>query len=117
MRLTTRCNSRCPHAWQNVLLRGDVNNNGNATAGDALIIINELSRRAFSDPQTQWLRDPLEVEDWPALYFDRNGDDKATALDALLVINDLARNGPSLPTGEGEQYKLAQPERRSNAII
>jgi hypothetical protein len=84
-----------PHAWQNFLRAGDVNNDGNVTAGDALRIINELARRRFSDGDTPDLQDPLLVETWPNAYFDHNGDDRATALDALRVINDLARQSVS----------------------
>ncbi len=37
---------------------GDVNNSGNVTANDALIIINELGSRRYSDPATRLLVDP-----------------------------------------------------------
>ncbi len=80
-----------PHAWQNVVKVGDVNNNGEVTANDALVIINELGRRSFSDASTAFLADPLTISEWPGFYYDQNGDDKATALDALRVINELAR--------------------------
>jgi hypothetical protein len=92
-----------PHAWQNVVKAGDVNNNGDVTAGDALVIINELARRAFSDPDTQFLDNPFGVAQWPGVYYDQNGDDKSTALDALRVINELAR----LSLGGGEQEAQA----------
>ena len=78
----------CP--WQNAVRKGDVNNNGEVTAGDALIIINELAQRLFSDRDTDVLDDPLTVPDWPGFYFDQTCDNKATALDALRVINELA---------------------------
>jgi hypothetical protein len=84
-----------PHAWQNFLRAGDVNNDGNVTAGDALRIINELARRRYSDDGTQNLQDPLTVGSWPGVYYDQNGDDRATALDALRVINELARQSDS----------------------
>ncbi len=80
-----------PHAWQNVVKAGDVNNNGDVTANDALVIINELARRSFSDSGNEFLDDPLTIPEWPGFYYDQNGDDKATALDALRVINQLAR--------------------------
>ena len=83
--------SEVVHAWQNVVRISDVNNSGDVTAGDALRIINELSRREFSDGDTQNLDSPIDVVDWPGVYFDQNGDDRATALDALRVINELAR--------------------------
>ncbi len=87
-----------PHAWQNVIQVSDVNNSGDVTAGDALVIINELARRAFSDADDQFLVDPQSLSQWPGVYYDQNGDDKATALDALRVINELARIAP-----EGEE--------------
>ncbi len=80
-----------PHAWQNFLQAGDVNNDGSVTALDALRVINELGRRQFSDAETRVLLDPPSVVIWPGVYFDQNGDDRATALDALRVINELAR--------------------------
>ena len=80
--------------WQNVVRASDVNNNGDVTSGDALRIINELSRREFSDAETGELINPVEfvqTREWPQVYCDQNGDDHVTALDALRVINELAR--------------------------
>jgi hypothetical protein len=87
-----------PAPWQNPLEASDVDASGEVTAGDALRIINELARRAFSDGNSQAMNDPLTVETWPNVYFDQNGDGNATALDALRVINRLA-----LVDSEGEQ--------------
>ncbi len=89
-----------PHVWQNLLQPSDINNDGSVTAGDALRIINELTRRAFSDGDSQNLMDPLDVEVWPSVYFDQNGDDRATAVDALRVINDMTRQSNSIPASE-----------------
>ncbi|MGB7323223.1 MAG: HYR domain-containing protein, partial [Rubripirellula sp.] len=90
--------------WQNFLRPGDINNDGEVTASDALRIINELGRRQYSDSDSQDLQDPATVEVFPGTYFDHNGDNRATALDALRVINDLARqansNSNSLPVAE-----------------
>lgn len=88
---TETIEAKVPHAWQNFLQLGDVNNDGSVSAGDALRIINELGRRAFSDAQSNQLDDPDSFAEWPGVYFDHNGDDRVTALDALRVINDLAR--------------------------
>jgi hypothetical protein len=88
-----------PHPWQNFLQNGDINNDGSVTVSDALRLINELARRDYSSDESQYLQDPLLVENWPNAYFDQNGDDHATALDALRVINYLASQelsgGPS----------------------
>lgn len=89
-------------AWQNLAQPSDVNNDGRATAGDALRIINELSRRSFSDPTTARLDAPSSVSPWPNTYFDQSGDGLATALDALRVINQLAREQNGGGSGEGE---------------
>ena len=89
-------------AWQNLAQPSDVNNDGNVTSGDALRIINELSRRAFSDPVTAEVKNPSSVSPWPNLYFDQSGDRLATALDALRVINQLARQQNGSGSGEGE---------------
>ena len=59
------------------------------TAGDALIVLNELAQRRYSDAATNRLDDPKEVSLWPGVYFDMNGDQDVTALDALQVINEL----------------------------
>ena len=85
--------------WQNPLDPSDIDNGGSVTAGDALLIINELGRRAFSDRTTQELVDPLNVVSWPGSYYDQNGSNTVTSLDALRVINQLARD---VAEGEGE---------------
>lgn len=77
--------------WQHLVTPSDVNNNGTVTAGDALLIINELAGRNFSDSETFDLVDPTSISVWPGIYFDQNGDGQVTALDALRVINELAR--------------------------
>lgn len=76
--------------WKNFVQPGDVDNDGNVQASDALRVINELARREFSDESTGRLNSPT-IEFWAGIYFDRNGDGKATALDALQIVNDLAR--------------------------
>jgi predicted outer membrane repeat protein len=95
---------RLPGSWQNPIETSDVNNNGTVTAGDALVIINELGRRLFSNAQGQ-LNDPTTVTPWPGTYYDQNGDGKATALDALRVINRLTQINNS---GEGELVSAQQ---------
>ena len=100
--------------WQNFLNQSDVNNNGDVTAGDALVIINELARRAFSDGQSSQLATPDSLTQWPGVYFDQNGDGSVTALDALRVINELAR----ITNGSGQSGELvAAPAGRSRAEL
>ncbi|MCP4886424.1 MAG: hypothetical protein GY904_07405 [Planctomycetaceae bacterium] len=94
---TIRVNTDYP--WQNVLRAGDVNADGTVSSSDALRIVNELARRAFSEASTQQLVNPATLTTWPAAYFDHNADNRVTALDALRVVNDLARQTTG---GEGE---------------
>ncbi|QDT04121.1 Putative bifunctional phosphatase/peptidyl-prolyl cis-trans isomerase [Rubripirellula lacrimiformis] len=82
--------------WQNSLRPSDINNDGNLSALDALVIINELGSSRNSDDGL--LDDPLGVTSWPGVYYDQNGDQNVTALDALRVINELGRIKP----GESE---------------
>jgi hypothetical protein len=100
--------------WQNLAQPSDVNNDGSVTAGDALRIINELSRRAFSDPDSLELNDPSSVSPWPNVYFDQNGDRLASALDALRVINEIARQSNNGAAGEAEAV-ATPPAGRSTA--
>ncbi len=74
-----------PWEFQNPNLAGDVNNDGNVTAADALEIINLLSRlpagvkvSALSDD-----REPGEA------FYDADGNGIASAADALAVINAI----------------------------
>lgn len=99
-------------AWQNFVEPSDVNNSGSVTASDALVIINELGRRAYSVRPSGLLDDPATADPFPDLYFDQNGDGNVTALDALRVINRLAqvsREGES-PEGEKMSVLLAGPD-------
>jgi hypothetical protein len=91
-----------PNPWQNPLEPSDINADGNVTAGDALRVINELARRAYSDANSKNLHDPLATIPWPGVYYDQSGDGRATALDALRVINQLAR----ISIGGGEESEL-----------
>lgn len=94
-------NSRA--SWHNPIQPSDVDNGGTVTVNDALRIVNELGRRAFSsDAGSQPLVDPLTVDPWPGTYYDQNADGNATALDALRVINEIARIMSGGGSGEGE---------------
>jgi predicted outer membrane repeat protein len=89
--------------WQNPIQPSDVNNSGTVTVGDALVIVNELARRAFSsDTNPQPLNDPFTADPWPGNYYDQDGNGNATALDALRVINEIARDSSGGGAGEGE---------------
>ncbi|MDB4644904.1 Ig-like domain-containing protein, partial [Rubripirellula sp.] len=94
--------------WKNFIRQHDITNDGNTSVLDALTIINELSRGSFVDLDTNQLRSPSELSEWPGIYYDTNGDDRGTVLDALLVINELARTSNS--SGEGELTDVAIEE-------
>ncbi len=93
--------------WQNLATPSDINNNGQVSANDALVIINELGRRAYSSSPTGTLVNPATVNPWPGFYYDQNGDGLATALDALRVINQLARISSGGESGSPEFESVA----------
>ncbi len=77
-------------AWVNPRDVFDVDDSGEVTALDALLVINELARRSVSDPGTSFLT-PLPPEGFAPPFYDVSEDAKVTALDALRVINEMAR--------------------------
>jgi hypothetical protein len=85
--------------WHNVIRPTDVNNSGETTVFDALLIINELEIKKYEDPDNEpFLIDAALADPHPDLYYDVNNNDKTTALDALLVLNHIA----IIQDGEGE---------------
>ena len=88
--------------WQHPTNPLDVNNSGNVTNEDALIVINFLNRspRAKDPLPNPYLPNfapkPAGNED----YYDVDGDGFVTPLDALLIINFLNHGGET--EGEGE---------------
>ena len=78
---------------QNPNLNADVNNDGNVSPIDALLVINRLARAGVSSID-------VEPTDVGPPFYDVNGDRRITPSDALAVINELARRASS---GEGEQ--------------
>ena len=74
---------RCDH---NAMLPEDANGNGDVSALDALVVINELARsRVNPQGSSQTSLSPR------GNMVDVNADGKATAADALVVINRIAR--------------------------
>ncbi|WP_197231366.1 right-handed parallel beta-helix repeat-containing protein [Novipirellula artificiosorum] len=76
-------------AWRNPTNPFDVDNSGDVTAYDALLVINELSDSLVHDRETELLI-PLRPEGYHDRYYDVEPDGKLTALDALRVINELS---------------------------
>tara|TARA_R110002072_G_scaffold48407_2_gene132194 strand:- start:10807 stop:33357 length:22551 start_codon:yes stop_codon:yes gene_type:complete len=97
---------------QNPDLNADVNDDGEVSALDALLIINHLNRfSSFPAGYTPTVDEDLVVTQGdngrpsasqPGRYYDVSGDLRISSLDALQVINELNRrdNNQSEPLGE-----------------
>jgi hypothetical protein len=97
---------------QNPDLNADVNNDGEVSALDALLIINHLNRfSSFPAGYTPTVDEDLVVTQGdngqpsgsePGRFYDVSGDLRISSLDALQVINELNRrdNNQSEPLGE-----------------
>ncbi|QDV42646.1 hypothetical protein Enr13x_24950 [Stieleria neptunia] len=84
---------------QNPDLNPDVNDDGNITPIDALLVINRIARGTTGSI-------PVEDDDFGPPYYDVNGDKVITPLDALEVINELQRR--QSVGGQGEQVEGEQ---------
>ena len=83
-----------PDDFCNPINEFDVNSSGNVSAIDALLVINELGRRLFSDADSRpsgQVRDLDQVDLDQFRFYDVSADGRLTVLDALRVINQLAR--------------------------
>ena len=68
---------------------------------DALLVVNEINNRLFSDPVTGTILIPAPTAQFP--YFpDTSGDGFITAIDAPLIFNWLNAHPAPGPSGEGE---------------
>ncbi|MCM2371981.1 Ig-like domain-containing protein [Aporhodopirellula aestuarii] len=97
---------------QNTAMPADVNGDNLVTAIDALIVINEMSRREASG-ETASSSDRI-------YYHDVNGDGYVTAVDALQVINQL--NTLTSPSGEAiapapVQQPVTQTDETTDRVI
>ena len=93
------------HPWRNAAKAGDVNNDGQETALDALLIINDISRHSRREL-------PVLAEgiiQLAYLFLDVSGDNSVSSLDALRVINEVGRQSP----GSGEFLVTASSTRSS----
>jgi Putative Ig domain/Dockerin type I domain len=82
--------------WQNPSNPWDVDGNDgpeSVTPLDALLVINELSRRDVSAPETGELPDLGPEDGSPPPFVDVNGDNLVSPLDAIMVINRLGSDG------------------------
>jgi hypothetical protein len=80
--------------WRNAARPTDVNNNGETSPVDALLVINELIAKIYHSLPNNVL---VARTDESLPFYDTSGDGLCTPLDALLVINALFSRG-----GEGE---------------
>ncbi len=85
--------------WQNPLVPYDVNADQRVSSVDALVIINQMSRRSTQARGDSGLGDPL-LALHEFRYYDVNGDGNLTALDALRIINFQGRQS-AIGLGEG----------------
>lgn len=79
--------------WQNPSVPTDVDGVNGTTPLDALLVINELTERLLSDPETG----KLNLSPNPPPFLDVNNDTFLTPLDALLVINALPSKAARAP--------------------
>ncbi len=92
-----------PSNFTNPLNRADVNHDQSVSGTDALVLINELSRRNFSRTDGTTI-DPAQVNLRQFKFFDANRDGRVTAIDALFVINQLARQSDA--SGESWESEM-----------
>lgn len=83
-------------SWTNPNNQYDVNNNNVIQPLDALLIINELTARAFSNPTTGALPTPTAQ---PSRFFDVNRDNLVSPVDAIQVINRIPPSNAALSSG------------------
>lgn len=102
-----------PASWQNPINPADVNGDGQVAPLDALLVINELTARIFSDPESGQL-DPIDVP--PTTFLDVNGDGFLAPLDALLVINQLPSTAPRASGSASRGDAVPEPEISGNLL-
>ncbi len=84
-----------PHPWRNPRHWADTDDNGSITAGDVLVLINDINNK-----QSRSLPVPPPAGQWPPPFLDANGDDAITPNDVIKIINDINQNGPRPVAGE-----------------
>jgi hypothetical protein len=75
--------------YQNPINSLDVNGDGFIVPRDALMIINEINSRQFSDDETGEVTFAVQPPNRPAAYVDVTGDGFVASTDVLRVINFL----------------------------
>ena len=98
--------------WHNAANPLDVNNDGNISPLDALLVINEMNDRQFSTDDGRL----FEVAT-PPPFFDVDPDGFISPLDALLVINDLPSNDNPEPPLSFSASKAVDVATSFNVIM
>ncbi|MEZ6089245.1 MAG: dockerin type I domain-containing protein [Pirellulaceae bacterium] len=98
--------------WTNPLNRFDTNASGVVTPLDALVILNQLARRTFMEPNSR-LVDPTTLDDFPGIFYDTSTNNILTPLDALQILNYLNRGGASA----GGEAPSALSEASSASVV
>ena len=80
-------------SWHNTVRSTDVDFSNAVAPLDALLVINELNNREFSNAENGQLQDTADP--LAGGFLDVDDDGLVTPLDALLVINDLPTSGGS----------------------
>ncbi|MEO1616045.1 MAG: CARDB domain-containing protein [Planctomycetota bacterium] len=113
IRLTTDL----PRSWQNPINRFDVNDGGQVSPLDALVVMNQLGLPTVHTRKSGQLFDITESIG-PPQFYDVNGDGRITPLDALQVINHLARTEGSsnAPQGEGVESQRSSLLRSGSVV-
>ncbi len=98
--------------WHHAELPADVNGDLIVAPGDALLLVNEISDRIWSDAGTG-LR-------WPDLdspfSFDVDNDQHISPLDALIAVNALSTQSETIVGRQGT-YPLPEPQFASFAVL
>lgn len=94
--------------FQNPINPLDVDPDGFIIPRDALIIINEINNRQFSDPVTGELASNPDPGSVPEAFFDVNGDGFVAAIDVLQIINFINDQGSA-------EAPSAEPPVEANA--
>lgn len=92
--------------WHNVVISQDVNRDGLIGPLDALLIINELDAREYSDRATGLLQAIVDV---PTYFLDCTEDGFLTPRDAILVINALPSNSTGASAASALPHSVPEP--------
>jgi subtilisin family serine protease len=99
-----------PPPWQNTRDKYDVNNDGNVSGLDVLVLINELNRNGARELP------PIGPGTAPPPYYDVSGDGNLTVIDTLQVVNYINSRPvaiTSAPATEGT-VSLLKPAAESD---